>query len=186
MKSLTLLALCSAWALTGCKASFDFDLGFEPKPKMGVELQGYPAGVIPAIRWEWEGKRNDVWSARLGFNKTNRRGWGEHDDETGDGFGLGVGWRYWQLEDRSGWHYGGRLDFWDLNIDWRDDNPTLREGRSSVIVTQPTLEGGYSWLTKKGGRVDLTLGLGAEINVDTDEEDVGEGAIVLIGIGFMP
>jgi len=31
--------------------------------------------------------------------------------------------------------------------------------------------------------LDLTASLGAEINVDTDGEPVGEGAILLLGVG---
>ena len=37
---------------------------------------------------------------------------------------------------------------------------------------------------KSGGH--LGAGLGAEINVDTDGEDVGEGAIFLLGVTWLP
>lgn len=36
------------------------------------------------------------------------------------------------------------------------------------------------------GRFETTLGLGMEINVDTDGEEVGEGAIVLFGLTWLP
>jgi hypothetical protein len=62
-------------------------------------------------------------------------------------------------------------------------------------VLQPTLEGGYSWLLGAGSwSLDLTAGLGAEINLQEDgnlpagstqREDVGEGAIFLLGLSFL-
>ena len=187
LRAATMGAALAAGLITGgCRASIDLDIDPGGNPKTGLELQAYPAGVIPAVRWEWEGKRQDVWSARVAYNRTDRRDWGEHSDETGDGFGAGVGWRRWHKDNRTGLHYGMRIDFWDLDIDWKDDGPPPREGKSDILVAQPVLEGGYSWLTRKDHRLDLTLGLGAEINVDTDGEDVGEGAIFLIGLTYMP
>ena len=55
-----------------------------------------------------------------------------------------------------------------------------------MLVLQPTLEGGYSWLLDQGRwSLDLSLGLGAEINLDEDGEDVGDGAIVLLGVSLL-
>ena len=42
----------------------------------------------------------------------------------------------------------------------------------------------YSWKQSDGSRLDLTGGLGVEVNVDTDGEDVGEGIIALGGISW--
>ena len=49
---------------------------------------------------------------------------------------------------------------------------------------QPSVELGYSWKQSNGSRLDLTGGLGVEVNVDTDGEDVGEGIIALGGISW--
>jgi len=51
-------------------------------------------------------------------------------------------------------------------------------------VLVPSLEGGYSWPIRRGGRFDVNVGLGYEFNVDTDGEDVGEGAILMLGVTF--
>ena len=52
-----------------------------------------------------------------------------------------------------------------------------------MLVLQPTIEGGYGFRTPGSPwRVDATLSVGAEINVETSGEDVGEGAIVLLGV----
>lgn len=152
----------------------------------GYELQAYPAGIITGPRIEWSRSEREVIAVRPGWNITDRRDFGEHDDEQGDGPGIGVNYRRWLAPDRTGWLFGGRLDLWWLEIDWKDDpgKPSEVEGKTDVVVLQPTLEGGYSFRLSERWRLDLTLGLGAEINVDTDGEDVGEGAILLGGISF--
>jgi hypothetical protein len=75
------------------------------------------------------------------------------------------------------------MDVWDLIIDWKDPG---RMGSTETLVLQPTAEVGYGWNTAGVGRIELGLGLGAEINVDTDGEDVGEGAIFLIAVTWLP
>lgn len=154
-------------------------------PNWGVELQVYPTGLIPGLRYEWQIREQDVVFARLAYNFTERSDFGEHDDESGGGAGIGFGWRHWKDRMSQDWHYGARLDIWTLDIDWRDNLPSLRTGETDILVLQPSAELGYSWLKPDGSRVDLTAGLGVEINVDTDGEDVGEGIIALFGVTWM-
>ena len=149
----------------------------------GVELQAYPTGIVPGVRYEWLMGETDILFIRGAYNFTERSDFGEHEDESGGGPGIGIGWRHWKDERANGWHYGARLDVWDMEIDWEDDAPS-REGETDIIVIQPYLELGYSWPGQGGSRIDITAGAGAEINVDTDGEDVGEGFIALIGISF--
>lgn len=158
---------------------------------LGGELRAYPAGVVPAFVAELELPANGVLTASLGLNVTDRGDFGEHDDEEGEGPGFGIGYRrYLDLAgilpgdlpaaERLGWFAGGRVDLWFLDIDWEDD--PNRSGSTDVIVVQPTGEGGYSWRAGGGWRMSAFLALGAEINVDEDGEDVGDGLIGLIGI----
>ena len=52
-------------------------------------------------------------------------------------------------------------------------------------MLQPTARAGYAWLLSgKRLRLDATAALGAEINIQTQGEDVGEGVILLGGIGL--
>jgi len=74
------------------------------------------------------------------------------------------------------------VDLWFLDIDWKDD-PNL-SGSTDVVVLQPTVEGGYAWWLGPG-RLELLAAVGAEINVDEDGEDVGDGAIGLIGFTYL-
>lgn len=162
-------------------------LALQDRPaKRGIaaEVRVYPAGVITSVRGARALRKSDVLHFSAGYNFTDRRDFGEHDDEEGGGPGIGAGWRRYYGPDRGGWMWGARLDLWDLEIDWEDDLPSggKREGETDVTVLQPTVEGGYTWRLGGGWRLDLTLAVGAEINVDTDGEDVGEGAIGLLGV----
>lgn len=146
----------------------------------GFEAQLYPAGTIFTLRGELKLDDNDLLLGYLGGNYTDRRDWGEHDDEDGIGPGFGAGWRHFLRADHTGWHFGARADLWFLRIDWQDPG---RSGTTDVTVLQPTAVAGYTWQLGGNWVVDLNLGLGAEINVRTDGEEVGSGAIALIGAG---
>ena len=151
----------------------------------GFELQIYPTGIIPGLRYEWMTSRQDQLFARLAYNFTDRSDFGEHDDESGGGPGIGFGWRHWQNQMGTEWHYGGRIDVWDMEIDWEEDGSPDTEGETDILVVQPSGELGYSWKRPDGSRIDLNAGLGVEVNVHTDGEDVGEGVIVLGGFTWM-
>jgi len=150
-----------------------------------LELQAYPAGVLAGVRFERDLGARDLVSARIAWNDTDRRDFGEHDDERGGGRGGGVGWSRFLRADRLGWRYGARVDVWDLEIDWRDRSPTQRSGSTDVWVLQPAVELGHRWrLFDSAWRLDLNASLGVEINLDTRGEDVGEGPIGLIGFSL--
>jgi hypothetical protein len=152
----------------------------------GPELQMYPAGLIAGAHFQYALGAYDALTWRVAGNFTERGDFGEHDDESGSGFGGGIGWRH-IIEDGGpgdGWVVGARIDFWDLTIDWKDRNPT-RRGSTDTLVIQPTIEGGYRWDIGGGWRAQLMAGLGAEINTGVEGEDVGEGAIMLVGVTFL-
>lgn len=179
----TTLLLSLAAILAACASS--------PEPmgplQTGVEVQAYPAGIIPGLHLRKTISDQDVIHARLAANITDRQDFGEHDDESGSGFGGGIGWR--RIHEGSnpaspnGFHYGARLDLWSLDIDWKDPG---RSGSTDILVLQPSAEIGYGWTHVSLGRLEATLGLGVEVNVDTQGEDVGEGAILLFGLTWLP
>jgi hypothetical protein len=153
----------------------------------GFEFQRYPAGFNATYRAEWiQGERTAL-QGLLGYNFTDRHDWGRHDDESGGGPGVGVAVQRWLEPSRSGWYYGARMDIWSLSIEWFDqasgDGTMDRSGDTGVIVFQPSARAGYSfgWL---GWRLDLGAAFGAEINVASDDEKVGQGAIALVGFGI--
>lgn len=154
----------------------------QSSPHLGAEAQVYPAGIILGVRGGVDLGNQQELNVRLVYNITDRQDFGKHDNEEGEGPGFGVGYRYYLLNKLEGFFIGGRADLFFLEIDWRDDNP-LREGRTDIIVLQPTAEVGYD-LLKNNPAWSLfpTLSFGVEINVDTDGEPVGEGAILLGGL----
>lgn len=153
-------------------------------PAVGVEFQAYPAGIIPGIHVQVPLDEYGSLTGRFAANITDRQDFGEFDNEEGEGFGGGIGYRRYLETGQTGWLYGGRIDIWSLEIDFEDSGgPT---GTSDIIVLQPTAEVGYGFRLGEGSwRLEVALGVGAEINVDTDGEDVGEGAIVLLGVTLL-
>ena len=175
-----ILLLLSTVALLSASCSL-----YTQTSRLGVQVQAYPSGIIPGIQIQHAWHDDDVFFTSLAANITDRQDDGEHDNEEGDGFGLGFGYRKYQNTDRTGWLYGARADFWNLTIDWRDNaGPT--SGSTDVLIFQPTVEAGYAWLLGDGSwSLDLSAGLGAEINLDEDGEEVGDGAILLVGFTFL-
>lgn len=145
----------------------------------GVAVQAYPAGVIVEAEAVFPLQAHHSLFLRAGYNFTDRKDYGEHDNEEGGGPGATVGYRYTFRDSASGWFLGARTDLWFLDIDWKDPG---RSGSTEVVVLQPTFEAGYHAVRAGGWSISPFLGLGYEINVDTTGEDVGEGAILLVGL----
>lgn len=149
-----------------------------------IEVQAYPAGLIPAFAVSGVLGGSELFSLFVGYNLTDRQDFGEHENEEGGGPGFGLGWRHYFTPQQDSWHIGLRADFWFLDIDWQDGDGT-RQGTTAITVLQPTIQAGYTWLL--GGRrwvLSTTIAAGAEINIRTKGEAVGEGAILLGGIGL--
>ena len=154
---------------------------FADGPSLGAEVQAYPAGVIagPHVGWTW-GESTEL-RLRPAYNFTDRRDWGEHDDESGGGAGGGIGVRRGVGAWGRHWLIGVRADLWWLKVDWRRDTPS-DDGSTDVVVLQPTLEAGLRLRPRATWTADLMLSLGQEFNIDTRGEDVGEGTIALLGL----
>jgi hypothetical protein len=162
---------------------------------VGGEVQLYPAGVIGGLHARTIVGPGEFVTARLAANVTDRRDWGEQDDEEGAGWGGGLGYRQYfdpkidgESNSGAGFLWGARLDVWDLEIDWIDQpgQPGETSGSTDVIVLQPTAEIGYGFDLSSGWRGEVVLGAGFEINVDEKGRDVGDGPILLIGVTLVP
>ena len=151
---------------------------------VGTEVQVYPAGLIIGARGGVDlGARQEI-NFRAGYNITDRRDFGKHDNEEGGGRGFGLGYRYYLSNKLNGFFAGVRTDLFFLEIDWRDNNP-LQNGTTDIVVLQPTAEVGYDILKKNAvWSLQPTISLGVEINIQTEGEPVGEGAILLGGLNL--
>lgn len=192
----TALRLALATSLLPLASCVAVEPGGGPaRAALGAEVQLYPAGVIAGLHGRSEVGAGEFVTARVAANVTDRRDFGERDDEEGSGWGAGVGYRRYldatidgSADSGAGWLWGARLDVWDLEIDWIDDPGGAGEtrGTTDLVVLQPTLEVGYGFDLSSGWRGEVVLGLGAEINVEEDGREVGEGAIALLGITLVP
>lgn len=150
------------------------------RPEIGLGSQLYPTGLIVTAHATIPVSRRVDLSALGGFNLADRGDFGEHAQEEGDGGGFGLRWRWHFRPDGNGFHLGMRTDLWFLTIDWTDPGSA---GVTKVTVLQPT--GLVGWRRVLGPHVafEVSAALGAEINVRTRGEPVGEGAILLGGSG---
>jgi len=164
-------------------SSFNDPIDVEAQTRFGAGIQVYPAGVIGVGEVIFPVSEDFAVRLMGGYNVTDRRDYGKHDDETGGGPGLAVAVDRYFSKDQTGFFLGARADVWFLDIDWKNDGKT---GTTSVTVFQPTGVLGYRTGSPVSRvAVDFTLALGAEINVNTSGEPVGEGAIFLAGIALV-
>ncbi len=173
----TLALLCFAIVCTGQNSIFD----------VNFEFQAYPTGLIPGLRLEKGFNEKNAASIRLGYQLIDHRDLGKHDDETGTGYGFTLGYKRFLKEGFRGLHLGVRNDVWSNKINWEHNKfapiePT--SGTTKIIVLQPTLEAGWTFIPAKKCIITPTLAFGYEINVKTEGEPTGEGVILLAGLNL--
>ena len=155
-----------------------------PHRDISFELQVYPTGVIPGVRFELALDDRQAVHLRLGIQEIDHRDEGVQDDEQGEGAGFTLGYKRYLRPGLTGLAFSFRTDVWFNSLDWRNNIGTPEEtsGRTNVTVLQPTVE--LSWHRSLGSKYFVTpsAAAGFEINVDTDGEDVGEGFIFLVGV----
>lgn len=151
---------------------------------ISVELQAYPTGVIPGVRFEKGFSNRQAVHLRLGYQEIRHQDFGVHEDERGDGYGFGLGYRYYFKPGFEKLSLGFRTDVWFNSLAWKDNIglPAEISGNTDVTVFQPTFQLGYLFKLNRNLFVTPSLSFGYEINVDTDGEDVGEGPIWLVGV----
>lgn len=153
---------------------------------IGIEFQAYPTGLIPGLRLEHAFSEKNLGTLRLGYQLIDHRDQGKHDDETGTGFGGSIGFKHYLKPGYKGWSLGLRTDLWANRIDWLiiGDKPGNITGTTDILVLQPTLEAGWGLAFGKNFVFTPTAAFGFEINVKTEGQPTGEGAIVLLGLNL--
>ncbi|MBO3698440.1 hypothetical protein [Roseivirga sp. E12] len=150
---------------------------------VGIGVQRYPAGTIVNLRSAWKISTRSVLMGKLGYNMAKRKDFGKHDNEEGGGPGFTLAYKRYFKTGLSGWFIEGRASMWFLDIDWRDDQPSI-SGNTDISVVQPTAGIGYDFLLNDKMKLGLIAAFGYELNVVTSGEPVGEGGISLIGFSF--
>lgn len=156
--------------------------------EFGIEAQRYPTGYLTGLRAELGLTLHHALDFRIGYNGLDHEDFGVHDSEIGGGFGGSIGYRYYFKPERENWFLGLRTDLWFNEIDWKDFAPNTSElieaSTTDVYVLQPTLIGGYRWAFHEHFALTPTVAVGAEINIITNGENVGQGPIFLLGLNF--
>lgn len=176
-----LILACAMGALCSPKA-------FAASDCARLELRAYPTGQLTGVGWE-----SDIpllgshyrGSATVLYNRARRGDSGVHQDERGNGYGGGLAVDRYFSPDQLGWYVGVRAEVFSLRIAYRDSigNANIA-GSSRVTVVQPTLNAGHAFDLGNRQRLQLSLGLGAEINARTRGAKVGSGAIGLVGVSL--
>ena len=149
------------------------------------EFQAYPTGLIPGLRFDLNFAEKNAAHLRLGYQLIGHRDLGKHMDETGNGFGFTLGYKRYFKSGFQGFFIGARNDIWFNEINWEDFGIVgARKGTTNITVVQPTAEAGYLFEMGKGWIFAPSLAFGFEINVKTDGEPTGEGAIILVGLNI--
>ena len=142
-----------------------------PAGAQSLELQAYPAGIIGVASYTVMSPTQMEVRLHAGVNLTDRRDWGENENETGRGFGGGIDLSWFFLPEQPALWVGTRVDVRAMTIDWENDSPPIF-GDSRIVVLQPTARAGFRKMMGAMS-LDFTLGLGAEINTVVHGRDVG-------------
>lgn len=146
---------------------------------VGGEFQWYSKGFITTLHLAYNFPVHHSLQARLGYNKSNWKTKGNHDNEEGGGLGFSFGYRYYFLVRPHGFFLGARTDISNLSIDWRQGTS---KGKSKIWAFQPTAETGYMFLINDLFFISPSFAAGVQSNIKTEGQPVGNGFIVLAGI----
>lgn len=150
---------------------------------IGLDMQVYPTGIIPGIRYEAPLSTKSNLYLRAGYQIIDHRDLGVQDDETGTGYGFSLGYRRFFNETRTKWSLMLKTDVWFNTIDWTNEM-LATTGTTEIVVLQPTAQLEYAF--DLGERLVLApnVAFGLEWNVSTDGEPTGEGPILLLGVAL--
>ncbi len=152
---------------------------------LAAEVQLYPTGFMPGLRGEIGFQSKNAVHVRLGYNLLDHGDAGVHEDEKGGGPGFSIGYKRYFGAGFRRWYVGPKIDWWFNSVDWKDNIGLSNEisGNTDVVVFQPTVEFGYAFLVvNEHIIISPNFAVGYEINVITEGEPTGEGAILLLGI----
>ena len=154
----------------------------QESPDVSASLLIYPTGIIPQLSFDKPIRKHCSVGIRVGVNIFNHRDLGVHDDEKGFGFGITPAYTYYFNTLRTKWHLSLKSDIWWNSVDWSDDLVSMTiEGHTDIIVLQPTVEIGHSFLVSRSILFTPSLAAGLEWNIKTNGEPTGQGPIILLG-----
>lgn len=155
---------------------------------LGVELQVYPAGIIPMLIAEIGINTKSSLFLRAGLNIIDRKDYSQlNEHEEGMGFGGTIGYKRKYFLKKGNIQAGLNLDLWNTHIDWQNNLGKLNEttGQTYTLVLQPWVDVIYNY-SIRGGRWQIFggPGFGREINIVTEGKEVAQGWMGSLIFGF--
>ncbi|HEY6064080.1 MAG TPA: hypothetical protein VIV35_10755 [Chitinophagaceae bacterium] len=166
-------------ALLFCSCSYAQDMGFRTTD-IGGEYQWYPRGSIYNLHIAFNAKLNHSLQLRLGYNHVPVYHVDGHN-ESGKGWGGGLGYRYYFKPFPYKFFIGARADVWlmKVNVDYgAAAGPYVVVDKP--LILQPALEAGYTFVIND--IVYITPYASAGLQTDFGKM----GATVKYGNGFVP
>lgn len=147
---------------------------------LGLQLQFYPAGIIPCLTFEHSFDSSQSILFRAGLNFADRKDFSPlNDSEKGIGFGGSIGYKRWLKIGNGFIGTGINADLWKMQIDWKNynvNNDLDSFGSTDITILQPWLSAEYK---RPFGNSPLSwqtgLGFGREINIVTKGREVAQG-----------
>ena len=158
--------------------SQDVEVGYRTTD-IGAQFQWYPSGTITSLHAAFNSKMHHSVLVQFGYNKSNRKDKGEKEIETGSGWGGALGYRYYFKPFPHKLFIGAKADIYKMEINWADG---ILTGQSRTWTVQPVLEIGYTLVINDQGFITPFIANGAQINVKTEGDKVGQGFVTLVGI----
>ncbi|MEI2740252.1 MAG: hypothetical protein V9F01_15870 [Chitinophagaceae bacterium] len=162
-----------------CTCSYAQDMGFRTTD-IGAEYQKYEHGSIYNLHIAFNAKLNHSFQLRLGYNQVPAYRVDAHT-ESGNGWGGGLGYRYYFKPFPYKLFIGARTDIWSMKIDLDfspADGPAYYPG--NTLILQPALETGYTFVIND--MLYITPYVSAGFQTDFDKG----GSTVKYGNGFIP
>jgi len=178
-RSLLLVAIVVVAAANGVAQSDNV------RSVIGLDLQVYPTGVIPGLRYEMPISSKSLLHVRAGYQLIDHRDLGKHEDETGTGYGLSLGYKRYLNEQQNKWSFMLKTDVWFNTIDWVGlEADAAAMGTTEIVVLQPTVQAEYDFMLSDNVALSPSVAFGLEWNVKTDGSPTGEGPILLLGLSL--
>lgn len=146
---------------------------------IGAQFQYHYYGTVTSLHAAFNSRMHHSLLVQFGYIKADRKDKGEKDEETGSGWGGGLGYRYYFRPHPHKLFIGLKADIYKMKIDWADG---ILTGQSRTWMLQPSLELGYTIVVNDQGFITPFIASGYQANVKTEGDKVGQGLVPIIGI----
>ncbi len=164
-----------------CSSSYAQEMGFRTTD-IGGEYQWYPRGSIYNLHVAFNAKLNHSFQLRLGYNHVPH--YEAHgQNEVGEGWGAGFGYRYYFKPFPHKFFIGARADLWVMKIEI-DFGPAAGPYifPKNYLILQPALEAGYTLVINDMVYFTPYVAAGFQTQFESRAAQYGHGFVPTAGI----